>query len=159
MLISDSIDTLHAVHHDVDFTTEKYSLRVYVPKTNVILYIVTQGATGDWNTASQAVFLVFKDDGKIWYYDGTWVDTGQSYTTGWHLIEIVHDFPNDQFDAWYDGTKIVSAGGFRTSQSSGKNLQIGCDPQSSGSTDWWFDDVQVGESSGIVILRRRMEGD
>ena len=48
---------------------------------------------------------------------------------------------------WYDGVKIISAGGFRNSSASIKAVALQVDA-SYGSNDTWFDDHQIGEPDG-----------
>jgi hypothetical protein len=124
------------------FTTERYSLWAYIPDTNGTRSIVTNKATGDHVGTNILVHLLLQTDYDIEYYDGAYQDTGYNWSEDtWEHYEIVHDCPNDQFDLWFNDTKIVSAGGFRNTGSSVKSIHW---QFLTNNTEWWIDDVQVG---------------
>ena len=145
MLMVEDADSLNVVHHNVDFTSEPYEFYIYIEKTTAIVYITTQSTAGNYDSTKHAALISFRNTGDIMYYDGAWQDTGYDYTTGWHKLKIIHDFPNDQFDAWYDGTQIIDNGGFRNTAASGASLQLGFDPETTGTTNIWFDDIKLGD--------------
>lgn len=132
-------------HHDEvgGFTDDKITFWLYFDNANTVRYLATQATIGNVDTAELMAFIGFRDDGDIEYYNGAWQDTGFDYTTGWHKLEIVLDVGNNDFDAWYDDTKIITNGDYyagNTGKTSAKSLQIGV-----SAANLWFDDVQIGE--------------
>ena len=129
------------------FSTDKISMRKYFTQTTVASeWLSTQSTEGESTSGNIAIYMSFSTNGNIFYHDGSWVDTGYNYSTGWHLLEYVHDLASNTFDAWYDGTKIITAGGYfggHTGLASIKQVEIYVNI-----ADIWVDDVQIGEATG-----------
>ena len=139
----------YAAHELVSgLTDERITIWIYFENINKNRQIYTQATLGTLVAAQMMVRLYFRPDGTIQWYDGTYHDSGYTYTTGWHKIEIVQDVPNDQYDVWYDDVKVL------------KNALMA----NVGKTVWWqvvinafasqlwADDIQIGTSgwTGIV---------
>lgn len=132
-------------HHDeaAGFDTDRISFRRHFTSTDRQHHIITNKATGDHIATNIAAHIQLRNDGSIWWYDGSYHDTGYTYSTGWHLWEIVHDCASDTFDLWYDSVQIINNGGFRNTATSIKSLHQQVDA-TYGTVETWFDDVQIG---------------
>ena len=126
----------------LNFTTEKITYCVYFEDTTSDWRFYTQKTAVGYNGSYMLVYFWCGTDGKIYYYDSSTHDTGYTYSTGWHKFEFVHDFGADTFDAWYDGTKVVTGGGFRNTASSG--VQIANFMALGADNEVWQDDIKVG---------------
>ncbi len=104
---------------------------------------------GDIDVNEIMALLSFRNDGDIEYHDGGWQDTGVNYTVGWRLLKFIHDPDNDCFDAWYEGIKIITAGGYgygNVNKASVKSVQPGV-----SSANMWIDDIQIGDADVCAV--------
>ncbi|MBW1858002.1 MAG: hypothetical protein ACTSSE_08515 [Candidatus Thorarchaeota archaeon] len=126
-------------------TTERFSTWLYFDTTNNSRALYTQRTPGDFDPTKWLIYINFDASANIQYYSGGWHDTGTNYSTGWHHIEIVHDFGSDVYDMWYDDSKIISGGGFYAAGVADSFKSFG---HNVGTGNLWMDDVQIGEASG-----------
>ena len=95
-------------------------------------------------------YLFFSTDGRIYHYDTGANDVGP-YAIGLHYVDIIHDWDNDTFDAWYDGEQIVFGGSFFSNQvgsgGAGSNMFMAA----GADNEVWVDDVQIGENGGFPL--------
>jgi uncharacterized repeat protein (TIGR01451 family) len=123
-------------------TDGKFTMWVYFSSTTTRKHIRTLNACGDHSPSNVAALVQLRNDGSIWWYDGSYHSTGYSYTTSWHKFEFVHDCPNNQFDMWFDGTMIIDNGNFCNPASSVKSLHFQVDT-TFGNCEMWIDDVSI----------------
>lgn len=129
------------------FTTKKWSFRVYIPSLGKNYYFASQATGGNQDMNELMAQLVFRSNNNIEYYDGAYHDTGYNYTVGMHIVEIVHDVGNDQFDCWYDGVKILTNAPFRNGgKASVESIRYGV-----YNSNMWLDNIQIGEEDPGVV--------
>lgn len=123
------------------WTTERVTLWVYFGQTNKEMRIASQSTTGGYVHSAITSYLWFRADGSIQYFDGAYHDTGYSYSTGWHKIEIDCNFTEDVYDVWYDDIKIITEGDFYNSADSNKQISFAVGQ----GIDYWVDDISIKE--------------
>lgn len=132
------------------FTDDIIEYWIYIPTLARTYYFPVQDTVGDFISANILSYVCLRDDNKIKYHDGDgFVDTGQSYTVGPHILKRVHDIVADTFDLYWDGVKIVNGGAnYNDGKTVIKNVQWGM--SAVGGTSLWFDDVHLGEWTGLI---------
>lgn len=137
------------------FGTERIRIWVYFEDTTTDFRMITSKTAVGYTSANFMAYLYAATDGKIYYYDTGANDTGQTYSTGWHYFDIVHDWGADTFDAWYDGTQIVTGGSFFSNQTGASGVGVAFFIPEGADNEMWVDDVQIGESAPFSLSPSR----
>lgn len=137
------------IHYDLAsaITHDYFSIWVRTGATTNYVYINSQAETGNYGTGNNAWHLGFQNDGKLKYFDGSWKDTGATYSANtWHHIELKNvDFTAHTYDIWFDGTEYTTDTPFRVNTvDSIQSIQLGV--SGVGTTDnAFFDDIRMGD--------------
>jgi len=115
---------------------------VYLNETDETHILQFQNST-TYDATGRIYAVKFVSDGTIDVLNGAgWTDSGETYTTGWHLIKIRIRRSTSRHWSWYDGALLCSAGDCR------------CDPWTSIRTIIYDTDVTnpvVGYLDDIII--------
>lgn len=132
------------------YTTERVRTWVYFEDEGKDFRIISCVTGPGYISTRYMAYVMFSTDGKIYYYDTGANEIKDGYGTGWHYIDIYHDWDANTYDIYYDGVLLQADCLFFSEQVGAGGAGINIFMGAGADNEVWMDDVQVGEDECAV---------